>query len=232
MNDQPLPVLPNAGRRQIELRIGDRPGMSDRKVIKSTNITSVESTVSPEDRALRSGHKGGVLWFTGLSGSGKSTLATELERQLFTVGYNVYVLDGDNVRRGLSSNLGFSPADRTENIRRIGEIAALFANAGIIVITAFISPYREGRETARAASGAAFHEIFIDADLSICESRDPKGLYLKARRGEIPEFTGISAPYEAPETPEFTVDTAALDVAQSVAALADYVATAFALRKT
>jgi bifunctional enzyme CysN/CysC len=154
-----------------------------------------------------------------------------LERRLFNAGYNVYVLDGDNVRHGLSSNLGFSPADRTENIRRIGEIAALFANAGLIVITAFISPYRKDRETARNASSGDFHEIFIDADLSVCEKRDPKGLYRKARRGKISEFTGISAPYEAPETPEFTVDTEALDIAQSVAALAEYVANAFGQRK-
>ncbi len=206
--------------------------MPDRNFIKSANITAVQSQVALEDRTLRNGHKGGVLWFTGLSGSGKSTLATELERRLFNIGYNVYVLDGDNVRHGLSSNLGFSPADRTENIRRIGEIAALFANAGIIVITAFISPYREDRDTARAASSEDFHEIFIDADLSICEKRDPKGLYRKARRGEISEFTGISAPYEAPKSPEFTVDTGALDIEQSVAALAKYVATAFKRQKT
>ena len=205
--------------------------MSDRKFIKSTYIVTVESQIAREDRIVRNGHKGGVLWFTGLSGSGKSTLATELERRLFNAGYNVYVLDSDNVRHGLSSNLGFSPADRIENIRRIGEIAALFANAGLIVITAFISPYRKDRETARTASSEDFHEIFIDADLSVCEKRDSKGLYRKARRGEIPEFTGISAPYEAPETPEFTVDTEALDIAQSVAALAEYVANAFGQRK-
>ena len=206
--------------------------MSDQKFIKSTNITPQESKVAREDRTLRNGHKGGVLWFTGLPSSGKSTLATELERWLFNIGYNVYVLDGDNVRHGLSSNLGFSPTDRTENIRRIGEIAALFANAGIIVITAFISPYREDRQSAREVAGEDFHEIFIDADLSICESRDPKGHYRKARRGDIPDFTGVSAPYEAPRTPEFTVDTGVLDVAQSVAALAEYVTAAFARRKT
>lgn len=231
MSDSQFFVLPHAVARHREPRIGDHLDMSDRKSIKSTNITAVESRVALEDRTLRNEHKGGVLWFTGLSGSGKSTLAIELERRLFNIGYNVYVLDGDNVRRGLSSNLGFSPADRTENIRRIGEIAALFANAGMIVITAFISPYREDRDTARKASSVDFHEIYIDADLSICEARDPKGLYRKARRGEIPEFTGISAPYEAPERPEFTVDTGALDVAQSVAALAEYVGAAFARRK-
>jgi bifunctional enzyme CysN/CysC len=205
--------------------------MGDQKFIKSANIVTVESQITREDRIMRNGHNGGVLWFTGLSGSGKSTLATELERRLFNAGYNVYVLDGDNVRHGLSSNLGFSPADRTENIRRIGEIAALFAHAGLIVITAFISPYREDRKTARIASGSDFHEIFIDADLSVCERRDPKGLYRKARQGEITEFTGISAPYEAPEAPEFTVDTGALNVAQSVAALTEYVTNAFEQRK-
>ena len=205
--------------------------MSDQKFIKSANIVAVESQIATADRTSRNGHKGGVLWFTGLSGSGKSTLATELEQRLFNAGYNVYVLDSDNVRHGLSSNLGFSPADRTENVRRIGEIAALFANAGLIVITAFISPYRKDRETARTASSEDFHEIFIDADLSVCEKRDQKGLYRKARRGKISEFTGISAPYEAPETPEFTVYTEALDIAQSVAALAEYVANAFGQRK-
>ena len=194
---------------------------------KSDNITPVESRISAADRASRNGHKGGVLWLTGLSGSGKSTLAIELERRLFSAGYNTYVLDGDNIRHGLSSNLGFSPEDRTENIRRIGEVAALFANAGFIVITAFISPYREDRDQARMAVGDNFHEIFTKADLSICESRDPKGLYGKARRGEIPEFTGISAPYEEPENPEFIIDTAAADIDASAASLTEFVAAKF-----
>lgn len=197
------------------------------QTIKSTNITAVESRVTLRDRIERSGHRGGVLWFTGLSGSGKSTLATELERRLFNIGYNVFMLDGDNVRRGLSSNLGFSPEDRTENIRRIGEVGALFANAGFIAITAFISPYQADRDRAREAANEGFHEIYVDADLKLCESRDPKGLYQKARRGEIPEFTGISAPYEAPTSPDFTVDTGALDVDKSVTALVEYVAENF-----
>ena len=197
------------------------------QTIKSTNITAVESRVTLRDRIERSGHRGGVLWFTGLSGSGKSTLATELERRLFNIGYNVFMLDGDNGRRGLSSNLGFSPEDRTENIRRIGEVGALFANAGFIAITAFISPYQADRDRAREAANEGFHEIYVDADLKLCELRDPKGLYQKARRGEIPEFTGISAPYEAPTSPDFTVDTGALDVDKSVTALVEYVAENF-----
>ena len=197
------------------------------QTIKSTNITAVESRVTLRDRIERSGHRGGVLWFTGLSGSGKTTLATELERRLFNIGYNVFMLDGDNVRRGLSSNLGFSPEDRTENIRRIGEVGALFANAGFIAITAFISPYQADRDRAREAANEGFHEIYVDADLKLCELRDPKGLYQKARRGEIPEFTGISAPYEAPTSPDFTVDTGALDVDKSVTALVEYVAENF-----
>lgn len=219
-------ALPNQLLHDKTPLVGDSTGMAG-ATIKSTNITAVESRVTVQDRIERSGHSGGVLWFTGLSGSGKSTLAIELERRLFNIGYNVYVLDGDNVRHGLSSNLGFSPEDRTENIRRIGEVGSLFANAGFIVIAAFISPYQEDRDGARKIAGDGFHEIYVKADLSLCESRDPKGLYQKARRGEIPEFTGISAPYEAPSAPEFTVDTGALDVDKSVTALVEYVAENF-----
>jgi bifunctional enzyme CysN/CysC len=224
-------VLPTPPLQHNNRRVGDSSDMTDQGSIKSANITAVESRVTLRDRNKRSGHAGGVLWFTGLSGSGKSTLAIELERRLFNSGYNVFVLDGDNVRLGLSSNLGFSPDDRTENIRRIGEVASLFASAGFIVIAAFISPYREDRDRAREACSDDFHEIYVQADLSICESRDPKGLYLKARRGEILEFTGISAPYEAPESPEFTVDTGRLDVEQSVTVLAEYVAAKFVQRQ-
>ena len=220
MTNNVSPVLPR-------LPLGQARPLIEEQAIKSTNITAVESRVTVQDRIKRSGHSGGVLWFTGLSGSGKSTLALELERRLFNIGYNVYVLDGDNVRHGLSSNLGFSPDDRTENIRRIGEVGALFANAGFIVITAFISPYRDDRDRARSVSGDGFHEIYVKADLALCETRDPKGLYQKARRGEIPEFTGISAPYETPVDPEFTVDTGALDIDRSVNALIEYVAANF-----
>jgi bifunctional enzyme CysN/CysC len=194
---------------------------------RSTNITRVEHGVTAEQRTFRNGHKGGVLWFTGLSGAGKSTVAVALEQKLFEKGYNVYVLDGDNVRHGLNANLSFSPEDRAENIRRVGEVAALFARAGVIVITSFISPYRSDRDRAREASGKDFHEIYVDADVATCEARDPKGLYKKARAGEIKDFTGISAPYEAPETPEMVIDTSSMPVDESVAMLVNYVETKF-----
>ncbi len=212
--------------------IVDMEGYPDQRPllsIKSTNIEVVEHTVSGDMRGARNGHLGGVLWFTGLSGAGKSTLAIELEQRLFAKGYQVYVLDGDNVRRGLNANLGFSPEDRAENIRRVGEVAALFAEAGMIVISAFISPYRSDRERARAAAGARFHEIFVHADLEECERRDPKGLYRKARAGEIADFTGISAPYEPPETADLVIDTASMPVEDSVRALVDYVEREFEL---
>ena len=196
---------------------------------KSTNITAVRHRVTPAERWRANGHKGGVLWFTGLSGAGKTTLALETEKRLFERGWRAYVLDGDNVRHGLSADLGFSPEDREENIRRIGEVAALFAEAGLIVISAFISPYRRDRGLARAAAGDAFHEVFVDASLAVCESRDPKGLYEKARAGEIPEFTGISAPYEAPERPELTIDTDTLEIAESVDRLEAYAEKVFGL---
>ncbi|MAM93639.1 adenylyl-sulfate kinase [Parvibaculum sp.] len=194
---------------------------------RSTNITRVEHGVTTEQRTFRNGHKGGVLWFTGLSGAGKSTVAVALEQKLFEKGYNVYVLDGDNVRHGLNANLSFSPEDRAENIRRVGEVAALFARAGVIVITSFISPYRSDRDRAREASGKDFHEIYVNADVATCEARDPKGLYKKARAGEIKDFTGISAPYEAPEAPEMVIDTSSMPVDESVAMLVNYVETKF-----
>ena len=195
--------------------------------IKSTNITAVAHRVAKEDRWRANRHRGGVLWLTGLSGSGKSTLAFELEQRLFKLGDQAYVLDGDNVRSGLSSDLGFSQADRAENIRRIGETAGLFADAGYIVITAFISPYREDRRKARRATTDDFHLIYLSADLAACEKRDPKGLYKKARRGEIADFTGISAPYEAPERPDLTIDTAKLSIEECLSVLLDYVDAAF-----
>lgn len=200
--------------------------------VKSTNVYSVEHRISAEARAQRNGHRGGVLWFTGLSGAGKSTLAMEVEQRLFRKGYHVYVLDGDNVRRGLNANLGFSPDDRAENIRRVGEAAALFADAGMVVITAFISPYRADRERARAAGRGAFHEIHVDADLETCEQRDPKGLYKRARAGEIKDFTGISAPYEAPIDPELTVNTSNTSVDACAAEIVDYVSRVFSLENT
>jgi bifunctional enzyme CysN/CysC len=191
--------------------------------VRSTNVFNVEHRVTTAARWRGNSHTSGVIWLTGLSGAGKTTLALELERQLFLKGYQVYVLDGDNIRHGLSADLSFSPEDRTENIRRIGEVAALFADSGFIVVTAFISPYRADRARARATRPDMFHEVYVKADLEVCEQRDPKGLYEKARRGEIATFTGVSAPYEAPEKPEFVVDTCRHDVAESVGMLLDYV---------
>ncbi|HTS93591.1 MAG TPA: adenylyl-sulfate kinase [Stellaceae bacterium] len=197
--------------------------------VKSENVTPVSHKVTADARAERIGHHGGVLWFTGLSGAGKSTLAMAVEQHLFRKGYSVYVLDGDNIRSGLNANLGFAPEDRVENIRRVGEVAALFADAGILCITAFISPYRADRARARAAAKEAFHEIYIKADLETCEQRDPKGLYRRARAGEIAEFTGISAPYETPQGAELVVDTAAQPIEACVEQILGYVEAAFAL---
>ena len=174
----------------------------------STNIRWHTGHVAREDRERRHGHKAAVLWFTGLSGSGKSTLASAVEKALFDTGCTTYILDGDNVRHGLNRNLTFAPEDRVENIRRIAEVSRLFVDAGAIVLTAFISPYRADRDAARALVGDAFCEIHVQADLATCESRDVKGLYKKARAGQIPDFTGISAPYEEPLNPELVVDTA------------------------
>jgi len=186
-------------------------------------LTAVPHTLHAADRAAHYGHRGAVLWLTGLSASGKSSLSMALEHALTDLGYSCYVLDGDNVRKGLNANLGFSPEDRSENIRRVGEVAALFADAGLICITAFISPYRADRHRARQSCREAFHEIHIAADLATCESRDPKGLYKKARSGELREFTGISAPYEPPELPDLIVDTAHDAIAVSLEKLVDYV---------
>ncbi|MES1990952.1 MAG: adenylyl-sulfate kinase [Pseudomonadota bacterium] len=205
-------------------------GYSDQRdaiTARGTNITRAKHTITDEARAFRNGHKGGVLWFTGLSGAGKSTLAMALEKRLFDKGYNVYVLDGDNVRHGLNANLSFSPEDRTENIRRVGEVAALFERAGTLAITAFISPYRSDRDRAREAAGTGFHEIYVKADVATCEGRDPKGLYAKARSGEIKDFTGISAPYEAPETPELVIDTASTGLDECLDQLVSYVEAKF-----
>jgi bifunctional enzyme CysN/CysC len=202
-----------------------------RQAIKSTNIFLVEHRVPIEERWKTNGHRGGILWMTGLSGAGKSTLAFSLEQHLFRRGYLVYVLDGDNVRHGLCSDLGFSPRDRVENIRRVGQAAELFAGAGFLVLTAFISPYRADRDRVRAIAPEIFHEIYIDADLKTCEMRDPKGLYKKARRGEIHEFTGVSAPYEPPVRPELRVDTATSTIEECLAQLDQYVSTNFALTR-
>jgi len=174
---------------------------------KATNVTLHEHRVSSEDRCKLAGHKGAVLWFTGLSGSGKSTVANEVDYKLNGLGKRTYVLDGDNVRLGLNKNLGFSAEDRAENIRRIGEVAKLFADSGTITTTAFISPYRADRDAVRALlPEGQFIEIHVNASLETCEARDPKGLYKKVRAGEIKDFTGIDSPYEAPENAELVLD--------------------------
>jgi len=185
-----------------------------------------EGYVTTAQRWARVGHRGCVLWFTGLSGSGKSTLAREVERALFSRGYHAFLLDGDNLRRALNADLGFSPEDRSENIRRTAEVARLLALSGQVTITTFIAPYRSDRANARAvatASGCDFFEVFIDAPLAVCEARDPKGLYRRARAGEIRQFTGVDAPYEAPETPGLHVPTAESGVDDCAAMILNYV---------
>jgi adenylylsulfate kinase len=175
---------------------------------KATNVHWHEHRVNRAEREKAKGQKGVVLWFTGLSGSGKSTIANTVDHKLHEMGKHTYILDGDNIRMGLNKNLGFSPADRTENIRRIGEVAKLFADAGIVASTAFISPYKADRDAVRALlKPGEFVEILVEASVDTCEKRDPKGLYKKARAGEIKEFTGISAPYEAPDNPELVLDS-------------------------
>lgn len=175
---------------------------------KATNVVWHDHQVSKDERFKLKGHKGAVLWFTGLSGCGKSTIANAVDRKLHLAGKHSFVLDGDNIRLGLNKNLTFSPEDRTENIRRIGEVAKLFADSGNITLTAFISPYRDDRKKVREIiPPGEFIEIYVDASLETCEKRDPKGLYKKARAGNLPNFTGISAPYEAPEKPELVLDS-------------------------
>ncbi len=171
------------------------------------NIVWHQATVTRTRREQKNNHAGALFWFTGLSGAGKSTLAHAVEEQLYQKGYNTYVLDGDNVRHGLCADLGFSDDDRKENIRRISHMANLFVQAGVIVLTAFISPFRADRDNARKIAGSDFHEIYCNCSLEVCEQRDVKGLYKRARAGEIPHFTGISSPYEAPDHPELITDT-------------------------
>ena len=223
--------LPNLGRFVIvdEGRIGGGGIVfggvySDRTAVKSKNIFWTEGRITARQRALNNGHRGAVVWLTGLSGAGKSTIAQALEGELFKRAIHTYVLDGDNIRHGLNSNLGFSPEDRVENIRRVSEVAKLMADAGAVVITAFISPYRRERRRAREIAlegNSEFIEIFVDAPLEVCEERDPKKLYAKARAGKIHDFTGIDAPYEAPEDAEITVRTAEQTLEQSVTTILD-----------
>lgn len=192
-------------------------------MVKSTNIVWHASEISKEKRQEMKKHKSAILWFTGLSSSGKSTVSVALEAALYERGIHTYRLDGDNIRYGLNKNLGFSPDDRTENIRRIGEVSKLMVDAGLFTLTAFISPYQADRNQVRAlVETDEFIEIFTKASLETCENRDPKGLYKKARLGEIKDFTGIDAPYEEPVAPEITIDTGKLSVEESVNHIIDY----------
>lgn len=190
---------------------------------KADNITWHVGEVDTEARSAAHGHRGAVLWFTGLSGSGKSTIAHRVERRLIEQGVFAYVLDGDNVRHGLNGDLGFTAEDREENIRRVGEVARLFADAGAVTVSAFISPYRRDRDSVRGLlPDGAFVEVFVDTPLEICEARDPKGLYKKARAGEISNFTGLDAPYETPVDPEIHLRTVELTVDEAADAVVQY----------
>ena len=210
----------------INLRSGQMATSTD-------NVYWQNSLVSPEDRQKLLGQRGAVLWFTGLSGSGKSTLARALETTLIQSGSLSYVLDGDNVRHGLNAGLGFSEEDRAENLRRVAEVAQLFADAGLICLVSFISPTRHSRAVARSIVGETrFAEIHIAADLDTCETRDVKGLYAKARRGEIPDFTGISAPYEPPEKPSLVIDSSRHTIDECVAELQKFVIERFLIKPT
>jgi bifunctional enzyme CysN/CysC len=214
----------DVGYKVEKISLGDDiEKISATEVRKSMNLTPVNHSVDVNERTKRFGHEGGIIWLTGLSGSGKSTLARALERKLFDRGYNVYMLDADNVRDGLNSNLGFSNEDRNENIRRVGEVSSLFAEAGFIVLSAFISPFHEDRKRAFNAHPKNFHEVYLSADLSTCEDRDPKGLYKKARAGKIKEFTGIDSPYEIPKEPSLIIDTKKLSIDESVEELFGYI---------
>ena len=201
----------------------------------ATNVTWHDGEITREDRYQILRQKGATVWFTGLSGSGKSTIAVALEKALHSMGKLSYRLDGDNVRMGINKNLGFSEADRKENIRRIGEVAKLFGDAGTISLSSFISPYKADRDEVRAlheASGLPFVEVFVDCALEVAEDRDPKGLYKKARAGEIKNFTGIDDPYEAPENPEIHLRTDEMSVQEEVSLVIDYLMTHDIIRKT
>jgi bifunctional enzyme CysN/CysC len=197
---------------------------------RATTVQAHELVITGEARAKMKGQSPAVLWFTGLSGSGKSTIANLVERELHARGVHTYMLDGDNVRQGLNKDLGFTPADRVENVRRVGEVAKLFLDAGLVVLCSFISPFRAEREAIRELVGAErFVEIFVDAPLEECARRDPKGLYARARQGELRNFTGIDSPYEAPDSPALRIDTAALgptDAARAVITLVEGIVSA------
>jgi len=190
---------------------------------KATNIKWHHGKITKEDRTILLNQKGVTIWLTGLSGSGKSTIAVELEHALIENKHQAYILDGDNIRHGLNKNLSFSPEDRTENIRRISEVAKLFTDANIITIAAFVSPYREDRDNVRKLlDHGEFIEVYVKCSLEVCEERDTKGLYKKARAGEVKDFTGISAPYEEPRTPELTIDSSKLSVEESTRTILNY----------
>ncbi|MGH8441972.1 MAG: adenylyl-sulfate kinase [Nevskiaceae bacterium] len=196
--------------------------MSQDRAAASRNLVWHAHKVTREERAAQKKQKPCIVWLTGLSGSGKSTIANALEGELLDSGHHSYLLDGDNIRMGLNKNLGFSDADRTENIRRIGEVSRLFVDAGLIAITAFISPFRADRDLVRAlVQPGEFFEVYVKAPLEVCEQRDPKGLYKKARAGAIKQFTGIDSPYEEPLQPELVIDTAGHSLEQSTRLLLD-----------
>jgi len=198
-------------------------------VAEKLHIIPHQHAISSEDRQRQNGHKGHVLWFTGLSGSGKSTVASEVERKLFERGIRTYILDGDNVRTGLNSDLDFSAESRVENIRRIAHVSALMKDAGLVVLSAFVSPYQKDRDFVREKAAGDFSEIFVSTPLEVCEQRDVKGLYAKARAGEISNFTGISAPFEAPENPEVDVPTHEMSIEASAKKVVDYILPKIAL---
>ena len=193
------------------------------------HIIPHQHAISKEDRECQNGHKGHVLWFTGLSGSGKSTVASAVERELHQQGIKTFILDGDNVRAGLNSDLDFSAASREENIRRIAHVSALMKDAGLVVLSAFVSPYQKDRDFVRECANNDFSEIFISTPLEVCEQRDVKGLYAKARAGEISNFTGISAPFEEPTNPELDVPTHKMSIEEATAMVVDYINTKIAL---
>ena len=193
------------------------------------HIIPHQHAISKEDRERQNGHKGHVLWFTGLSGSGKSTVASAVERELHQQGIRTFILDGDNVRTGLNSDLDFSAASREENIRRIAHVSALMKDAGLVVLSAFVSPYQKDRDFVRECARGDFSEIFISTPLEVCEQRDVKGLYAKARAGEISNFTGISAPFEEPTNPELDVPTHQMSIEEATAMVVDYINTKIAL---
>ena len=197
----------------------------EERMAEKLHIIPHQHAVSKEDRERQNGHKGHVLWFTGLSGSGKSTVASALERELHQRGIRTYILDGDNVRTGLNSDLDFSATSREENIRRIAHVSGLMKDAGLVVLSAFVSPYQKDRDFVREVAGDDFSEVFISAPLEVCEQRDVKGLYAKARAGEISNFTGISAPFEAPTNPELDVPTHTMSIEEAAMMVVDYIVT-------